>query len=86
MNTIRSMALVSIMLAASAQGARADDMFGAFRDLCVAARADDTQALAAADRSGWMPIPQPIIDKFPKSQFLEPKGPDPDQQFPEWTF
>jgi len=62
------------MLAAVTGGARADEMFDAFRQMCVSTHADEAQAIAAADRAGWMPIPQAMLDKFPKGNFDQPQG------------
>ena len=68
------LALAFLLAATIVGAARADDVFDAFRQFCVEAHADETQALALADNARWMPIPQALIDQLPKGQFLQPKG------------
>ena len=62
------------VVAVTCVGARADEGFEAFRQMCMATRADPAQALAAGDKAGWMPIPKMMLDQFPKSEFQDPKG------------
>jgi hypothetical protein len=68
------LALAFLLAAAFVGAARADDAFDAFRQICVEAHGDETQALALADSARWMPIPQTFIDQLPKGQFLQPQG------------
>lgn len=55
-------------------GARADTAFDAFKQICIETHADADKALATGDRLGWMPIPKPMLDQFPKGEFKDARG------------
>jgi hypothetical protein len=54
--------------------AKADEATDAFRQMCMDTHADAAQAVAAADRLGWMALPQSMLDEFQKSEFHVTQG------------
>jgi hypothetical protein len=71
-----SRAILSLCAALAASGGTARaDAFTTFKTICIDTQANDTDSLAAADKDGWMPMPQAMLDKFPlKSYQGEPQG------------
>jgi hypothetical protein len=49
------------LLSAAATAVHADPAFDLFQKFCVETRAGAAQAMAAADASGWMPVPQQML-------------------------
>jgi hypothetical protein len=54
--------------------AKADEGTEAFRQMCMDTHTDAAQAVAAADRLGWMALPQSLLDDFQKSEFHVTQG------------
>jgi hypothetical protein len=60
-----------VVLFASATAAHAGGTFDNFRNICVETHADQARALAVADKQGWTPMPQTMIDSIPLGNALE---------------
>ena len=68
---------LSLCAALTAAGgtARADGAFAIFKSICIDTQASDTDALEAADKAGWMPMPETMLDKFPLRSYQgKPQG------------
>lgn len=64
-------AVIAVVLGTSA---KAQVGVEEFRQLCMDHRGDRSATLVAADASGWMPVPQAMLEKFPAGVFKEPEA------------
>jgi hypothetical protein len=67
----RAALLALALTAASVSVARAGPLFDAYLGVCVKSGAEATSALAAADASGWMPIPQALLGPLAANAGIE---------------
>lgn len=61
---LRALALALGLTGLAASAVRAEPLFDAYQALCVKSGADVSPALAAADASGWSPVPQVLLQQL----------------------
>jgi hypothetical protein len=58
---LRALGLGAAVALASASAAAAAPLFETYQTVCVETRADSSASIQAADRLGWMPLPDPMV-------------------------